>query len=235
MKKPGLNREEEEKLLAHLQKQDGRKLYLIFTEGTKTEPYYFEGFKRAVESRQNQEILIEIVGVGEATTKLLAFADRFIEKYRIRQARIWLVTDKDDFTDRSFDGLARQCLIRNRSLYLNNSWNCAWSNECFELWFILHFSFYQAAATRKEYYRMLREQFRKAGLKHYRKNLDDIFDLLIQYGSPRLAISCAKKLEKEKSSLPPSHSIPCTTVYRLVEELAQYLPADLKSAFFRTD
>lgn len=232
MKKPGLSKLEEQKLKKRLYKQNYQKLYLIFSEGTKTEPAYFEGFKKAIAKAGHSEILIEIVGVGQATLRLLPFADEFIEKYEIENAEIWLLTDKDDFPDHQFNEIVRQSKKRNETKYHGNYWHCAWSNECFELWLILHFSFYQAAANRFEYFRMLKEQFRKLGLKGYEKNNDQIFDLVTRYGNPRLAIAYAKRLYKEKQSLAPARAVPCTTVFELVEELARYLPSDLKQKFF---
>lgn len=231
MKKPRLSRLEEQKLKKRLQKQDYSKLYLIFTEGTKTEPYYFEGFKKAVE-QNDSKILIEIVGVGKATTKLLEFADEFIEEFAVENAEIWLVTDKDDFQDSHFNKLVSECRKRDGKKYHANWWHAAWSNECFELWFVLHFSFYQAAATRTEYYRILKEQFRHLGLGKYEKNDPNIFLTLTKKGDPRLAIMYAKKLYQEKKSQIPSSAKPCTTVFELVEELARYLPADLKPRYF---
>lgn len=232
MKKPGLTKLDEQKMLKRLHKQDYKKLYLIFTEGTKTEPYYFEGFKAAIEKSGRQDILIEIVGVGEATTRLLPFAEEFVEKYSIEKAEIWLVTDKDDFPDSQFNTLIQQCEKRNKQVAYQNYWHCAWSNECFELWFILHFSFYQAAVSRQEYFRMLKEIFIKRKIGVYQKNNPRIFSLLCEYGDPRLAIFYAQKLEEEKKNCLPSKAIPCTTVYQLVKELARYLPDSLKSKFF---
>ncbi len=215
-----------------LHRQDYDKLYLIFTEGTKTEPYYFEGFKKAIENNTKQ-VLIEIVGVGKATTKLLEFADEFIEEFAIENAEVWLVTDKDDFQDTHFNKLVSECEKRDKRKYLNNWWHAAWSNECFELWFILHFSFYQAAATRNEYYRMLKTQFQKLGLKTYVKNDPNIFNLLSTKGNPQLAIHYAKKLYNEKKGQLPSIAKPCTTVFQLVEELARYLPKELQERYYR--
>lgn len=232
MKKPGLSKLEEQKLIKRLQKQDYQKLYLIFTEGKKTEPYYFEGLKAAIEKNNHREILIEIVGVGEATIKLLDFAEEFIEKYNIQKAEIWLVTDKDDFPDHQFNTLVQQCQKRNLKEYQNNYWHCAWSNECFELWFILHFSFYSVAVSREEYFRILNNIFTKQKLGKYQKNEKNIFNILCKYGNPRLAIFYAEKLYKEKEDLSPSKAIPCTTVYQLVKELARYLPDELKTKFF---
>lgn len=232
MKKPGLAPKEEQKFIKRLNKQDYQKLFLIFTEETKTEPAYFSGFKKAVEAERPSKALIEIVGVGEATIKLLSFAEEFIEKYQIRDAEIWLVTDKDDFPDAQFNEIVRQCKKRDKQKFMNNYWHCAWSNECFELWFILHFSFYQAAVSRNEYFRMLKEQFRKLGLETYAKNDDHLFEILVKYGSPKKAIKFSEKLYQEKKYLMPSNAKPYTTVYALVAELARYLPKELKERFF---
>ncbi len=135
MKKPRLSRLEEQKLKKRLARQDYAKLYLILTEGTKTEPYYFEGFKKAVESC-HPEILVEIIGVGKATTKLLEFADEFIEEFSVHNAELWLVTDKDDFQADHFNKLVSECLRRDKVKYLGNWWHAAGSNEGFELWFV---------------------------------------------------------------------------------------------------
>lgn len=232
MKKPGLSRLEEQKMLKRLARQDYQKLYLIFTEGTKTEPAYFAGFKRAIEANADARILIEIVGVGEATTKLMPFAIEFAEKYEIENAEIWLVSDKDDFPDAQFNAMVQQCARADGRKWKNNYWHAAWSNECFELWFLLHFSFYQAAASRQEYYRMLNAQFKKMGLGKYEKNADRLFEIMSEKGNPRLAIMYARKLYEEKKSLLPSRAKPCTAVYLLVQELARYLPSDLIKAFF---
>lgn len=231
MKKPGLSKIEEQKLKKRLHRQDYQKLFLIFTEGTKTEPYYFEGFKKAIE-KGHENVLIEIIGVGEATTKLLKHAEEFIEKYEVENAEIWLVTDKDDFPDSQFNELIRQCRKRDKEKFMKNYWHSAWSNECFELWFILHFSFYQAAATRNEYYRMLKDRFKKLGIGKYEKNSSKIFDILVEYGSPKSAIGYARKLYDEKKDMVPSRAVPCTNVFELVLELARYLPPEIRKKFF---
>lgn len=231
MKKPRLNKQEESRLKKHLEKMDYDKLYLIFSEGSKTEPYYFEGFKREIEAQTNSRILIEIIGVGKATTQLLKFAEEFIEEFEIANGEIWLVSDKDDFPPDQFNEMIRQCDKRNTMKYKNNYWHAAWSNECFELWFILHFCFYQPACSRKEYYRLLKEQFKKRKIGTYEKNDKDIFYKLVKYGNPKSAIFYAKKLYQEKKGLLYSKAVPCTSVFILVEELAKYLPRPLKEKF----
>lgn len=169
--------------------------------------------------------------MGKATTQLLKFAEEFIEEFGIENAEIWLVSDKDDFPADQFNQMIEQCSKRSKTKYKHNFWHAAWSNECFELWFILHFSFYQAACSRSEYYRMLKEQFKKRKMGKYEKNDKDIFYKLMQFGNPKSAIFFAKKLYEEKKDRLYSKAVPCTTVFMLVEELAKYLPKELRQKF----
>ena len=68
-------------------------------------------------------------------------------------------------------------------------------------------------------------------LGNYEKNRTDIFDILLKNCSPRQAIKFAKtKIEKNKD-LPPSRISPGTTFYKLVENLAKYVPDDIKEKF----
>lgn len=61
--------------------------------------------------------------------------------------------------------------------------------------------------------------------------MDNIFDILLQYGNPKLAIRYAKRIIKENKGKTPAMIAPGTKVYELVEELAKYLPEDIKVKF----
>jgi hypothetical protein len=61
--------------------------------------------------------------------------------------------------------------------------------------------------------------------------MDNIFDILLQYGNPKLAIRYAKRIIEENKGKTPAMIAPGTKVYELVEELAKYLPEDIKVKF----
>ena len=61
--------------------------------------------------------------------------------------------------------------------------------------------------------------------------MDNIFELLMEYGSPKLAIRYAKRIIKEEQGKTPTEIAPGTKVYELVEELAKYLPEKIKNNF----
>ena len=59
----------------------------------------------------------------------------------------------------------------------------------------------------------------------------NIFELLMEYGSPKLAIRYAKRIIKAGQGKTPTEIAPGTKVYELVEELAKYLPEKMQKSF----
>ena len=65
----------------------------------------------------------------------------------------------------------------------------------------------------------------------YEKNMDDIFETLMNGGNPKLAIRYARRIIKNGEGRTPAEIAPGTKVYELVEELAKYLPEEIKKQF----
>ena len=59
--------------------------------------------------------------------------------------------------------------------------------------------------------------------------MKDIFNILMEKGSPKLAIRYAKRIIRVGAGKTPTDVAPGTKVYELVEELAKYLPEQVKS------
>lgn len=78
--------------------------------------------------------------------------------------------------------------------YSQLQYHAAWSNECIEFWFVLHFAYYTSNNHRSWYVRFLNDKFRGVGIGEYQKNRKDIFNVLIEKGNPKLAIQYAKRL-----------------------------------------
>jgi hypothetical protein len=72
----------------------------------------------------------------------------------------------------------------------------AWTNESFELWYVLHFQLIEHAMSRRHYQQYLeRELSRCTGTSYtYQKNSLEMFSLLMQYGSIEKAIERAERL-----------------------------------------
>lgn len=192
--------------------------HLIVTEGTKTEPQYFDGLRKDINRLYKGRISIVIEGVGQGanTLTLLERAQKIVEKDPDKYKHVWLVYDKDDFPKDDFDNTFFKC----KSLSENGNsvvYHALWSNECIEYWFLLHYMALDSALHRSEYYPKLTDCL---GSK-YEKNREDIYTLL----KPNIkrAIDNAKRIEANNEGMPPSQCTPGTAVYKIFEMLESYL------------
>ena len=193
--------------------------YLIVTEGKCTEPQYFKGIRRIIEETIGGRIdvvdapVIQIEGEGASTGRLIEITDRLVKKAKILYQNVWIVFDKDDFLD--FDRAIEEGKRKG--------YHVAWSNQSFEYWLYLHFDYCDSALHRDTWNEKLNELFKEhdIGDGQYRKNYENIYDLINTYGSTDAAIRNAKRrmagFNERKCS--PSAYDPGTTVYLLVEEL----------------
>jgi hypothetical protein len=179
-----------------------RDLVLIVAEGEKTEPLYFSGFKLSN---------VTIDGCGFNCDSLVRRAIRLKNK-AIRDAnpydQVWCVFDRDSCQPENF---------RNAfDLAKMNGINIAYTNEAFELWYLLHFHFYDSALSRGQYEEKLTNLL---GFK-YEKNNPQMYDRLISL-QPE-AIRNANTLYGRYNPLDPERCNPSTTVHHLVQYLNQW-------------
>lgn len=192
--------------------------HLIVSEGTDTEPLYFGAIKEAVESRYRGRIFLDISGKGDNTVNLFNRAVRDVVNSNIVYKHVWLVYDKDDFPAEHFDRTEALCSSTSSD---ETIYHAIWSNQCIELWFLLHFMYLQADLHRSEYWPKLTECMKAIGKGAYTKNRADMFYVLRPYMDT--AIRNAQKLEIINQGTTPSKSAPGTKVHNLIEVLKPYL------------
>ncbi len=190
-----------------------RKRILIVCEGEKTEPNYFEAFRREL---PRGVVELEIIGTGDNTLNVVNKAiEERNERANTNRAydQTWAVFDKDSFSDQRF----------NEAVFLaeREKVGCAYSNEAFELWYLLHFEFYQNAASRTQYSGLLSNHLERP----YQKNDIEIFATLRQQGDVHQAVRWAKELSERYDHHSPAQNNPATHVFKLVEELLVYRPS----------
>ena len=231
-KKAGMEKWKKKRRQEYLEKRQYR--YYIFCEGQQTEPLYFEGFKRLIESNPiyRDMVLIEIEPCQAETMRVIGMAEKYVKKNKITKGQIWCVYDKDSFPANDFNGVAdRAKQLSQESTDIQ--YHVAWSNECIEFWFLLHFAYYTSDNHRTEYIRFLNDKFIELKLGKYQKNMKNIFDILMEKGRPELAIRYAKRIMKAGKGKTPAEIAPGTKVYELVEELVKYLPEEVREKFVR--
>ncbi len=207
--------------------------YYIFCEGQQTEPQYFTGLKRLIEDNPiyRDMVLIEIEPCGAETMRIIQRAEDYVKRNHIIKGQIWCVYDKDSFPAKDFNGVAERAAALNQEKK-EMQYYTAWSNECIEFWFLLHFAYYISNNHRTEYIRFLNEKFAELKIGKYQKNMKNIFDVLLEYGNPKLAVRYAKRILKDGSGKTPAETAPATKVHELVVELAKYLPEEINANTF---
>jgi len=185
-----------------LGKRRYRKMYVIATEGTETEPQYFDQF-----NSENATIHIRCLkkrGRGRDPEKVLKEIKRYLKEEGIKKNdEAWVVVDKDRWTDAQLDKLHRW------STSSAGNYGLAVSNPKFEYWLLLHFEDGSGVNSSRECdERLLRAH------PNYKKNN-------IGFNKLKPGILEAIRRARQKDS-PPSPKWPPmtgTTVYRLVEKL----------------
>jgi len=190
--------------------------FLIYCEGANTEREYFESFPiRTTDTK------IETDGTGRSRTSLIRYViDKEKKKKRkVEDTQIWVVFDRDI----KFQANEDEDFNNAVELAENNNIHVAYSNDCFELWFLLHRNYYDAQMHRKQIYAILSNWL---GF-NYEKNGKQkgvgatLYQLFLK--EQQNAIKNAQKLHEFHIGKKPCHQNPCTTVYKLVEELNKCL------------
>ena len=175
-----------------------RQRFLIVCEGRKTEPQYFEGFRAP-------GLVVKVEGVGVSALRLV---DEAIKKRADGEFdQVWCVFDKDDFSIESFEKAIQRAA--------ENKMHVAYSNQAFELWYVLHFEYLNTAIDRNAYIEKLTHYL---GFD-YRKNDPKIYKFL--RCKIEIAIRNAERLMQEYHPSRPGKDDPSTTVYQLVISLRE--------------
>lgn len=199
-----------------------RKFYLIVCEGEKTEPNYFESLKSNLPRGTLELTNIDIEGTGNNTLSIIKKAQELKKKYEETYLReidsVWAVFDRDSFPSDNFNNAI------NKGENSSPKINCAWTNEAFELWYLLHFNYYNTGVHRNQYRQFLEKEINRAANTSnfkYQKNSKEMFSILKKYGSQEKAIDNAKRLEKLYDDRNYLNHNPCTKVHKLISELIE--------------
>ena len=183
---------------------------LILCEDTRSSRDYFSRFPF-----DKDQVEIDCVGTGMNTDSLMESAIKRAKDARDGGAayeRAWVVFDKDSFEmenfNRAFDLAANHKEITP-----------CWSNECFELWYLLHFHYRDTAIERHQLWpaisKLLGKKYAKA---------DETLHTTLE-GKLETALRNARKLAFENELNGTPRRNPSTHVHELVEALLKLDPA----------
>jgi hypothetical protein len=216
----------------HGKRQEGirsqRLLIILACEGEKTERFYFESWFEILKASggiSNHSCVIAPHSHTNPTgvlKDLKSFRSLLGWSYADYEHR-WIIIDRDE--ERT-DGGGHTLADLNQALISSQSSkplvNVAWSNPCFEIWYLLHFHFHITPIVRDRVQEKLTEV-----LQHeYQKNDSSMLAQLT--GKPLDdAIRNASRLEEERvrQGLSPADANPGTKVYQLVLAIKGILQA----------
>lgn len=182
--------------------KDKREVFLIVCEGEETEPNYFKSF------RMRKDV---VVGAGANTVSVVERAIHERENHKKAPFdQVWAVFDRDSFPKERF----------NSALQLadNEGIKVAYSNEAFEIWYLLHFQYLDSAISRQRYKDMIEGHMKQ----EYKKNSPNMYDELED--KRETAIQNAENLLSKYNPPDPAEDNPSTTVHKLVNELVKNSP-----------
>ncbi len=188
--------------------REQRHRYLIVCEGAKTEPNYFRAFTENIVVHE-----IRVEGAGANTTSVVERAIELRDEDEgYEENEVWSVFDRDSFPAERFNealGLAKREGIR-----------VAYSNEAFELWYLLHFAYRDTGLSRTQYKSKLTRHLGET----YRKNSEHMYGKLLPLQEQ--AIKNATRLLASHDPLVPERGNPSTTVHLLVLRLNGTIAVD---------
>lgn len=183
----------------------------IFSNGELAETKYFQECKDYLRSHAITVYKpFKHLSPWELIDKVMLKKTELTEKRKFFEKdndQCWCVFDVDDYWRNNPKKFAEALKIAHQNdIYL------AWSNECFELWYLLHFQALQTGIPRKDYDTKLKRHFRSLDGNSYVKNCS-VFARLIE--KQVSAVKNSKQIFQEGKV----EENPSTAVFQLIEEL----------------
>lgn len=210
-------------------KKSNRKLlsetWLFVCEGSKTEPNYIKKIvEYANDKTMTTKLKITIVGKGKSTVNLIKSVDNLLSKidsYKIKSdipyGKIFVLFDRDSFGADNFNNAIKMAD--------SHGYIPIWSNECFELWYILHYDYYNVDSGREMYFNKLSEYL---NIRNYKDDKSiDVFSIIHSTERIETALRNAEKLSNESFHIKSyAKRVPCTQVFVLIRKLEKRLKID---------
>jgi|GEM_PF-353073 hypothetical protein len=149
-------------------------------------------------------------GCGMGTSRLLEEAKKIKAETLTPFDSCWLVFDKDDFDD--FNKAIKEAE--------DAGFHVAWSNESFELWYLLHFTNKNIPTSREKYKKALEKEIKRYKPSfEYDKGSSTMHSILTMYGKREQAIKNAERLQKKYLDTDWSSHNPCTYMDKLIKAI----------------
>lgn len=183
--------------------------YFIVTDTRETEENYMYGLRDSLPKELQGRIVIK---VSKAKTDELVTACKEQAAMEPQYGEPWIIFDRDQVTH--FDQIIESAKQKGV--------NVGWSNPYIEIWFDAYFGRMHGYQDSVTCCREFANTFEKKTGQEYKKSSSQIYTMLNRYGDETEAVRIAESRHAQYSRdgiSKASEMCPCTTVYRLVEEI----------------
>ena len=189
-----------------------RESFLILCEGENTEPIYFNAFRLVTATVRALPVR---AGDAKAVVRS-AIKRRNVETNKGNDyEHYWVVFDKDETADQAFNEAI--------ALAEENGFRVAYSNQAFELWFVLHFEYISRPMHRRQHTERLTALL---GFPYEKDKETTRRICRVLLNQQEQAIGHAQRLLSQYRNNDPRNPATeesSTTVHQLVEELRRFL------------
>ena len=185
------------------------KVMLIALEDTKSSRYYFQALAK---HKNNAAKIFFVDHIGTTPVSVLKAIRNYESKnLDVKYEKAWIVIDRDSFEKENFKCTIEECRANNICV--------AFSNECYELWILLHFKNITSYKSRHDIKKDLNKIFKDKFGCEYKKSEQNIYQMINEYQDDAIkrAESLIKRLLKEKDYIEPYDDNPATTIHFLVQ------------------
>lgn len=197
-------------------KREPRPDIIIVCEGKVTEPHYFETFRDLYGNS-----LVRVTTIGGCGVPVSVVEQAIVEKAKKEAERrksgdsfevfeVWAVFDRDAHPQGQVPSALKQAQ--------ENGISVAFSNPCFEVWGLMHFSCYSRPGHHHETQASLRAAL--PGYCHERNPRFSANALKERY--PQAVINADRALRQRREEGNDEHGDPSTTVHLLTERIKSF-------------
>lgn len=188
--------------------REQHKSILIALEDEKSSRYYIRDLIKD-KGVSGNVVFAEHIGT-DPNSVLKAISKFEVDNPYTKYEKAWLVIDRDSFSKSNFNGTLATAIQKEICV--------AYSNECYELWLLLHFKDVTGPRTRKDIKEELNKEFLKNFNFKYEKSEKHVYGMIIdrQNDAIKRATDLIKNIIKHNGKLDPSTDNPSTKMHILV-------------------
>lgn len=185
--------------------------YMIVTDTKETEKNYLEGLRNSISQELRERIVIKVT---QTKTEYLVKEAIRLQALHPQYAQPWIVFDRDRVVQ--FNEIIHSAEEKGIQV--------GWSNPCLEIWFHAYFGSIPNCIDSVSCCNTFAKTYKIQTGHSYEKSDSKIYEKLFRFGDERNAIILSKMKHEEQiknHEAVPSEMIPCSTIYRLVDEVIQ--------------